>query len=104
MKKKYKIKYKILVAGMYPVEKEYSINEFTLKRNIINKEYLNKYMENELIYVSPLIGFCCYNDTYDNVIYLTFEKEKIIELEVNEDNIRESIEKQIENCKNDYER
>lgn len=90
MIKEYKLKYEILVAGIYPFKEEYTLNGYRLKKNIIESEKLEDYIKNDIIYLSPLIGFCCYN-TGENPVYLTFEKEKIIELDIKDDESKEKI-------------
>lgn len=84
MEKQYKLRYELLVAGLYPFKKEYSINGYILKKNIIDEGKIDNYINDSLIFLSPLIGLCSYNIEKKSV-YLTFEKEEIINLDI-EDN------------------
>ena len=78
---KIKLKYEFLVSGIYPFDGEYQKRGYTLIKHIVNDKIYNEYMDNdECIYISPLIVYCVYSYK-GNSVYLTFEKEEIIELE-----------------------
>lgn len=94
MIKEYKLKYEILVAGLYPFKEDYSLNGYTLRKNIIENEKFKDYIENDIIYISPLIGFCCCN-TDKNTVYLTFEKEKNIKLDIKDNENKKTVAKKL---------
>lgn len=78
-----KLKYEILVSGLYPFDSDFSKNGYILKKNNINDEIVNKNYDAGIIYMSPYLGFCTYQDsTSGKTIYLTFEKEKNIEIDL----------------------
>lgn len=79
--KQVKLKYEILISGLYPFDGDYEKDGYVMKRNKVTKEKMENYANEEIIYMSPLLGFCTYNLNGD-IVYLTFEKEKVIELDI----------------------
>ena len=57
MEKQYKLKYELLVAGLYPFKEKYSLNGYILKKKIIDESKIENYINDSLIFLSPLIGF-----------------------------------------------
>lgn len=83
-----KLKYEILVSGLYPLDSNFSKNEYILKKNNIDNDIVNKNFNAGIIYMSPYLGFCTYLDsTSGKTIYLTFEKEKNIEVDLTDTEI-----------------
>ena len=76
-----KLKYEILVSGLYPLEESLAKNGFALCANKLDQETLNTIYDAGLIYLSPYILYCCCPDGKGNMIYLTFEKEETIDIE-----------------------
>ena len=80
---KLKLKYEILVSGLYPFDGEFTKNDFLLQKNFIDDEIFKQIYEFGTIYISPYLGFCTYPDnTSKKATYLTFVKEKIIDIEL----------------------
>lgn len=90
MEKQYKLKYELLVAGLYPFKEEYSLNGYILKKKIIDESKIENYINDSLIFLSPLIRFCSYNIEKKSV-YLTFEKEEIINLDIEDNEPKDKI-------------
>lgn len=76
-----KLKYEILVSGLYPLEEEFRKNGFVLRKNKLNQEMLDSVYNMGLIYLSPYIVYCCCPDGKGNMLYLTFEKELTIDID-----------------------
>ena len=78
---KLKLKYEILVSGIYPFEGNFEKCGFKIVKNIIEEERIKNLSEESVIYFSPFIGLCCYPDSVGTMVYLTFQKEEVIEID-----------------------
>lgn len=76
-----KLKYEVLISGIYPFTGYYEKNGFKIIRHQLDNDLVNKLYSSSAIYFSPYIGICCYPDDSGNPLYLTFEKEIEIEIE-----------------------
>ena len=76
-----KLKYEILVSGIYPMENDFSRNGFTLTKHTLEEEKLNYVCDAGLIYLSPYIGYCSYPDGAGNMVYQTFEKKVTVDID-----------------------
>lgn len=80
------LKYEILVSGLYPFNGVLEKNGFTLKQNTIDQQKFETIMELGLIYISPYLGFCTYPNHNEIPVFLTFEKESIIDIDYSNHN------------------
>lgn len=78
---KLRLEYEILISGIYPFEGTYEKDGFTIVKNTINEDMLNRAYQEGVIYLSPFIATCCYPDSTDTIVYLTFRKEECIEID-----------------------
>lgn len=76
-----KLKYEILVSGIYPFEGIFEKCGFKIVKNTIDEELFKSLSKESVIYLSPFIGTCCYPDNAGTLVYLTLQKEEVIEIE-----------------------
>lgn len=76
-----KLKYEILVSGIYPFEGVFEKCGFKIVKNAIDGELVKSLSKESVIYLSPFIGICCYPDNAGTPVYLTLQKEEVIEIE-----------------------
>ena len=78
------VKYDILVSGIYPTKGKFEKNGFKLLTNIVDNEKINSIFDMGVLYLSPYLGFCCYNNENENPIYLTLNKEISFDIDYGE--------------------
>lgn len=76
-----RLEYEILISGMYPFEGTLEKQGFTVTKNTINNDLMERLAKESVIYLSPFLGMCCYTDSSGAVVYLTFRKEEYIEID-----------------------
>lgn len=76
-----RLEYEILVSGIYPFEGHFEKNGFTMVTNLFDVECINSLVEKGVIYLNPLFGICCINDSNGNSLYLTLRKSEQIEVD-----------------------
>lgn len=76
-----KLEYEILISGIYPFKGDFEKFGFKIIKNIIDESFCNNLFEKSVIYLSPFIGTCCYPDSDGTIVYLTFYKEEVIEID-----------------------
>lgn len=81
---KLRLKYEILVSGIYPFEGDFEKHGFKIVEKVINDQTIEELWRESAIYFSPFIGMCCYPDHDNNMVYLTFEKEEEIQIDYGE--------------------
>lgn len=82
---KLKFKFEILISGIYPFNDKFEKLGFELITKKLDEDKTTNILNEELIYISPLLGMCCYPDAEGNNIYLTFDKEEYREIVEYED-------------------
>ena len=75
-----KIKYEILISGIYPFEGVFTKNGYTIVENVIDSSMVETAYKAGSIYMSPLTAYCCYPRGDGEVVYLTFQKEKELDI------------------------
>lgn len=81
---KLKLKYEILVSGIYPFEGVFEKYGFKMVENTIKEELYNTLTKESVVYFSPFIGMCCYPNSAGIPVYLTLQKEEEIEIDYND--------------------
>ena len=76
-----KLKYELLLSGIYPFEGEYEKSGFKIVKKQITEETLNHLSKAGAIYFSPYILVCSYLDVNNNLVYLAFEREETIDID-----------------------
>lgn len=80
-----KLEYEVLVSGIYPVEGTLNKCGFELVQKTFDDTILSQLSEKGAIYLSPLMGFCCYPDSNGKPVYLVFQKIEDIEIDFGND-------------------
>lgn len=78
---KIRLEYEILVSGIYPFEGTFEKCDFRIVKNRVDDSLFNSLAKESVIYISPFIGMCCYPDETGVPVYLTFQKEELIEVD-----------------------
>ncbi len=76
-----KLKYELLVSGIYPFEGDYENLGFKIVTKQFDEEKINSLREAGAIYFSPYILICSYANANGTPVYLTFEKEEVVEID-----------------------
>ncbi|MBQ5602036.1 MAG: hypothetical protein IIU77_04365 [Clostridia bacterium] len=76
-----KLKYEVLVSGIYPFEGTWSKNGFTIVNRDVNNDSINALFDLGILYISPYIFNCCYPNENKQPVYLTLHKETIIDID-----------------------
>lgn len=76
-----RLKYELLVSGIYPFEGDYEKLGFKIVKKHFDEEKINFLKEAGAIYFSPYILICSYVNTDGKPIYLSFEKEEVVEID-----------------------
>ena len=76
-----KLEYEILISGIYPFEGAFEKQGFTITKNTIDDKLIDLLTKESVIYLSPLMGMCCYPNSVGVPEYLTFRKDELIEIE-----------------------
>lgn len=82
---KIKVKYEILIAGLY-LNEEFSEGDFKYKIKNIDKR--KKIIPDELVYFNPLLGYYLYPGKKKRVSYSYFDYEKEFTLNISLDNFK----------------
>ena len=81
-----KLKYEILVSGIYPFEGEYEKLGFKLVSKHFDEDIINYLRDAGAIYFSPYILMCSYVNSTGTPVYLVFEKEETVEIDYSNTN------------------
>lgn len=76
-----KLKYELLVSGIYPFEGNYEKFGFKMVAKQFDEKIITSLQEAGAIYFSPYIMVCSYPDADKTPVYLAFEKEEIIDID-----------------------
>lgn len=78
---KVKLEYEILISGIYPFTGDFEKCGFTITKNKVDEKLFNNIVKESVIYLSPFFGICQYPDETGTPVYLTFRKEKFIDID-----------------------
>lgn len=76
-----RLKYELLVSGIYPFSGDYENLGFKLVKKHLDEEKINALYNAGSIYFSPYILACTYASSDGAPIYLVFEKEEVVEID-----------------------
>lgn len=81
--KKLKLKFEAVVYGLYPMEKEYNVDEFVFKQKQIDLTKYEEALNANLYFANPILSsWCMQFDGDEKHYYCCFENDNPIEIEV----------------------